>query len=435
LARISRNPGPHQADAQELQEIRARNSHVPVPEPERETVRPPRDEPRSSESAAPQPPSAEIQAKPQPQDRDIAFNHQLKDSVQARLVDRDRAARDAQREERKTSGIPSSAKLKLIPAEQREAAERLLAAAATVSRARMTRINNQAQLDALDEMLAGADISPEHRALWQTRRAEFLHHVNSHNGGSGVDPSVVTGQGLDEARKEWRRVTGGQVERSAPTPSGHDVGSRLDAARTAISEGRHADAVNHLTAAAGGARDKRTRDQITAMRADLASRITGAAAPKTPAPKAPRKPRAPKVKPEPVSVHDTLHQMINADTSDEAHRIADGLKGKDLHAAVAATPIAHHFGTRDTADAKRRRLVRWATSIDQRNSDAIRGYGHQDPAERAAGIEANRAERRAELARTAPAATPAAEAMHAADRTSLHPPKRTAEGQLITTTA
>ncbi len=93
-------------------------------------------------------------------------------------------------------------------------------------------------------------------------------------------------------------------------------------------------------------------------------------------------------------VHAALHRMINADTIAEAEQIAATLKGKDLDVAIASTPLAKSTLARDTAASKRRQLVRWATSADTRNGDAIR---RQTGVTGAADPEIDRASRRAEI--------------------------------------
>jgi hypothetical protein len=65
----------------------------------------------------------------------------------------------------------------------------------------------------------------------------------------------------------------------APAAKPTTMDGHLVAAQTAIADGRKADAVNHLTAAANLAPDKDAKKKITAMRARLASQVMGKPAP------------------------------------------------------------------------------------------------------------------------------------------------------------
>jgi hypothetical protein len=137
-------------------------------------------------------------------------------------------------------------------------------------------------------------------------------------------------------------------------------------------------------------------------KAELLALLGGKAPANEPA-AAPKVEAAKKVAPE--TVHAKLHQMIDAKTTAEAEKIAETLKGKDLEAALASTPVGKYVTAKDPVATKRRHLVRWATSADAANGDAIRRLGApKDPGEAARAAEIDRAARRAEIKAPEPAA-------------------------------
>jgi len=169
----------------------------------------------------------------------------------------------------------------------------------------------------LSRALTGAD--PRFMRMVDQAQAEFVsrHGARSlaqsmrrmpHEGFDTVTPAEV--RALELHTPEGVHQTPHQVaarlrefRRTGTPPSPHPLnepshpgpastGDRLDAARTAIAEGRHADAVNHLRAAGDAAPDKKTRAAIDTMRRDLTARLMGR---KAPNPKQkPARPRAAK---------------------------------------------------------------------------------------------------------------------------------------------
>jgi hypothetical protein len=105
------------------------------------------------------------------------------------------------------------------------------------------------------------------------------HHAAFEHGARGTHPNVAaTGAGhFGERIRKPRAASKPVAGTPAATTAGpHDaLSARLDQANRAISEGRHDEAVNHLTSAAALAPDKTIRDQITGHRNSLAARIMG----------------------------------------------------------------------------------------------------------------------------------------------------------------
>ncbi len=106
---------------------------------------------------------------------------------------------------------------------------------------------------------------------------------------SGTAPKPSRGAELRAAQDaRVQAATAERMRAEAETTARHQeiaarapgtLSDRLSQASQAVTEGRHADAVNHLTAAAALAPDQKTRDQINRQRADLAVRL-GMGAPK-----------------------------------------------------------------------------------------------------------------------------------------------------------
>jgi hypothetical protein len=100
-------------------------------------------------------------------------------------------------------------------------------------------------------------------------------------------------------------------------------------------------------------------------------KATAAASKVGQAPETPSRPQSQSV---PDGTRRTLERMVGARDSRQAWELADGLKGRELDAALAAIPASHSASLTKSAkvDAKRRALVAWATSASVVNAEAIR---------------------------------------------------------------
>ncbi len=122
----------------------------------------------------------------------------------------------------------------------------------------------------------------------------------------------------------------------------------LDRAHAAIAAGRHADAVDHLTAAANATPDKAAHDRITAARDKLTAKLVPTKPP------APSRPAA--LKPARPNPAETAARLSDAKSRDEAHALLAGHQKKDL------LTLGEHLGmttlrSSDTKDRMRRSIV------------------------------------------------------------------------------
>lgn len=148
----------------------------------------------------------------------------------------------------------------------------------------------------------GKHISDAERAVREGRSADAVNHLTAAHG--GTENPELRGQ-IKSARDDLAAKVMGKkpaVAKAEPKVSAAGesakVGVHLTAAAKAAGEGRHADAINHLTAAHNAAQGSGLKSMIAQRRSELAARVMGRPAPKSKkAPRTPeqilRDPRAP----------------------------------------------------------------------------------------------------------------------------------------------